>query len=178
MSLEAEVGRLERDAGRILEVLASQSYSAAALERQKKELARLRALLDKARRRALKQHREALEADAGLDELPESRLAAVEDALARLDAHDTAWGRALAALELAMEGAAEGPRRLAMKGADRARVASHAAARNHTTAVADLAASALALLDSAPRPADDDEELGRSLRGQRLIEAALAPEDG
>lgn len=175
-----DVSKLEQDASRILAVLASRAYDLASLERHRRELLRIRTLLDQARKRMLKARRALIEVDSALADIPESDLQRVHQELDRLEAYETEWGRALAAIELASEVAGEeGPRRLVVRGSERHEAMVYAERANPTTAIADLAASALRMVRAPKTKAGAQADgLGRSLDGQQLLQRMINPVAG
>lgn len=174
-----EVARFEAEAQRILHLLAHQAYSMTALERHKKELARIRRKLDAARRQLLKSRRRLADAERGVDEIPESELAKVHEELERLEAFSTEWGRALIAVELAAKyGGDESPRRLVVRGGERDDAMAYAEGANPTTAIADLATSALRMAQTPQVPSmPKGDGLGRSLDGQQILERLVRGSD-
>jgi len=183
--ISEDVARYEAEAQRILHLLAHQAYALTALERHKKELARIRRKLDAARQQLLKSRRRLADAERGIDEIPESELATVQQALEKLESCSTEWGRALAAVELAAKlGGGEGPRRMSMRGANKSKAMAFAEGTNPSTAIADLASSAHRLVEGrAPGPMRRGDGLGRSLDGLQSLERTIqgngeeSPED-
>ena len=161
-------------------IMAAQGFSQAAIERHKRELARLRERIDRAYRHILKNKRGVRENALGLDAIGKSKLARVEDEIERLNQFETQWGKAMAALELICEAAEEDvPRRIELKGADPQLAEEFATTSNPTTVAIDLASSALQLLQTQ-EPADastlDASEIGPSLRGQKTLLDLITPE--
>ena len=174
-----DLQKFQREAAQILSVLAAQTFSSAAIERHKKELARIRKRIARAYRHILASHRADREKALGLDQIEESKLARVEETLEKLNRFETQWGKAMAAIEMSCEAAEGGePRRLNMAGADFEKARNYAAISNPNTVAIDLATSALMFLE-AKEPASKSEtpknKLGRSLDGQQALEQVIAP---
>jgi len=175
-----DLKKFQSEAAQILSIMAAQGFSQAAIERHKRELARLRERIDRAYRHILKNKRGVRENALGLDAIGKSKLARVEDEIERLNQFETQWGKAMAALELICEAAEEDvPRRIELKGADPQLAEEFATTSNPTTVAIDLASSALQLLQTQ-EPADastlDASEIGPSLRGQKTLLDLITPE--
>ena len=174
-----DLQKFQREASRILSIIAAQTFSAAALERHKKELARIRERMERAYRHVLASQRSAREEHLGLSEIPESKMSRVEQELERLNQFESQWGKAMAALELVCENVEQDEaRRLNMSGADFEKARDYAAIANPNTVAFDLASSALSLLESTmppPKTENSKHELGRSLDGQHTLERIIVP---
>lgn len=174
-----ELKKSQREAAQILSVMAAQFFSPAAIERHKKELARLRARIDRAYRLILKNQAAEKEAALGLDLIEESKLDRVEQELERLNQFETQWGKAMAALELICEASEDGhSRRLNIKAAKPQLAQNFASTSNPSTIALDLAAGALQLAQTkipASETRIQGSELGRSLDGQATLLDLLTP---
>ena len=73
-----DLQKFHKEAAQILSVLAAQTFSSAAIERHKKELARIRKRIARAYRHILASQRSEREQELGLDQVAESKLARVE----------------------------------------------------------------------------------------------------
>ncbi|MBI4816161.1 MAG: hypothetical protein HY791_07885 [Deltaproteobacteria bacterium] len=177
-SLTEQIGGLEKEAARLKELIAAGAFSHDALARISKKLDRIRAQLDAARKKLNKYRRELNEAHGGFDELEEIDLDKVESAIERLERYSSGWAKALGAMEVLAEMGADPKRRISLKGAERRAALDYAESANPTTAIADLASSALDLVSgepgSSPRPAT---ELGRHLRSMQKLEHLVSPSD-
>jgi len=173
----SDLQKLQREAGQILSIIASQAFSAATIERHKRELARLRERIQRAYRHVLKSQRALREKQLGLDTIGESKLEKVEQELERLNQFETQWGKAMAALELTCDASAdEQPRRLNVHGADIEAAGVYAAISNPNTVAIDLATSALMLFqtkETAPEAVKYGSNLGRTLNGQKILEQII-----
>lgn len=176
-TVERELSKLETELARILNAVASHGASAEQLKQQRAELDRLRKALDAARRRLNKGRRALKELDQGLERFEEPDLAELERDIADLERASTEWGRALGAFELigdlaADEGAA---RRVPLQGGERTKAMAFAERSNPTTAIADLAASALEMIDGKEPIETESGALGRGLSPEQKLARMIAP---
>jgi hypothetical protein len=175
----SDLEKFQREAAQILSVIAAQAFSTVAVERHKRELARLRKRIERAYRHILKSQRALREKELGLDAIETSKLEKVEQELERLNQFETHWGKAMAAFELSCEAASDGQaRRLKIQDADYEAARDYATISNPNTIAIDLATSALMFLEAAeapPKTQMSKSKLGPSLKGQETLQRIISP---
>jgi hypothetical protein len=156
--LEREIREREGELGRLVAVLAREGFAREAAARHSKTLTALRKRLAEARARATKARRALAEIEHGTGHVPSSRMGRLEAELSALEAESDDGRRALAALLLVAELAAEEPvRRLAVRGTDKAEALAYAERETPSTILADLVATL-----TAPTAADHSGVPARS----------------
>lgn len=196
--LEREIREREAELGRLVAVLAREGFAREAAARHRKTLTALRKRLAEARARATKARRALAEIERGTGHVASSRMGRLEAELSALEAEADDGRRALAALLLVAELAADEPvRRLAVRGADKAEALAYAERETPSTLLVDLVATLtppapaeatppappIASAEAAPSPPpppgdgatepDDEAALGRPLAGQARLSRAL-----
>lgn len=197
--LEREIRDREAELGRLVAVLAREGFAREAAARHHKTLTALRKRLAEARARATKARRALAEIERGTGHVASSRMGRLEAELSALEAEADDGRRALAALLLVAELAADEPvRRLAVRGTDKAEALAYAERETPSTLLVDLVATLtprmpaedtppappITSAEAAPSPPppaggdgatepDDEAALGRPLAGQARLSRAL-----
>lgn len=171
--LEREIRDREAELARLVAAVAREGMAREAATRHKKTMAALRKKLADARARATKARRALGELERGAERVPSSRLGRLDGELTAIEAEADDGRRALAALRLTAELAADEPaRRLAVRSAEKSRALAYAEAESPSTLLADLAAAAAD--GFAPEAATEEplDALGRALSGQARLARA------
>ncbi len=179
--LEREIREREGELSRLVAVIAREGFAREVAARHAKTLAALRKKLAEARARATKARRALGEIERGAERVPSSRLGRLDAELSALESESDAGQRALAALLLTLEVAADEPvRRVAVRSADKAQALAYAESESPSTLLADLAAAAAdgfagtAAVEDGDAPEEPEAgALGKALDGQRRLGGAL-----
>lgn len=176
--LDTEIRELELEIARVIALLAAQGLARAQHARHRRTLDRLRERIERARKK-LSEHRRGLLEDAVLEEaIAEADLERVEAQMTALERCNTDWAKALGALEVAKDLGPSRPRRVSVRGADAHAAMDFAAQSNPTTLVADLAASALALIEACVHEratAAPETRVGPTLSAERKLARLIDP---